>query len=135
MESSIALLKTFIDLMNSGRYEEAREMVSDEVTISEPPGIPYGGRFEGMTGFDEFRRIFGTTWKSWSEGPIWFAEAEGTAVKLSLATAVRRGTGETYTTPLAEFFTFRDGKLVDVKIFYQDIPAFLAVTEDLPARA
>ena len=126
MTTDTERLRSFVGLMSSGRYDEARLMVSSEIVISEPAGIPYGGEFHGLEGFDQFRRTFGATWKSWSDGPIWYAEHAGTVVKLNVITAVSRATGRSYTTPLAEFFTFEGGQLVKIQIFYQDITGFLA---------
>ena len=126
MTTDTERLQAFVSLMNSGRYDEARSMVSSEIVISEPASIPYGGEFHGLAGFDQFRRTFAATWKSWSDGPIWYAEHGGTVVKLNVITAVSRATGRSYTTPLAEFFTFSGGKLVKIQIFYQDISGFLA---------
>jgi hypothetical protein len=125
MTTDTERLQTFVGLMSAGRYDEAREMVSEKLTIHEPAAIPYGGEFHGLAGFDEFRRIFGATWRSWSDGPIWYAEHAGTVVKLNVITAESRATRRSYVTPLAEFFTFEDGSLVDIKVFYQDIPGFL----------
>jgi hypothetical protein len=125
MSTDTERLQRFVELMNSGRYDDARGMLSDDVVIREPPAIPYGGEFKGLAGFDEFRRVFGGTWKSWTDGPIWYAENEGTVAKLNVITAVSRATGKTYSTLLAEFFTFADGKLVEVEVFYQDLPGFL----------
>jgi hypothetical protein len=129
MTTDTQRLQTFVELMNSGCFDEARTMVSDRIVIHEPPLIPYGGEFRGLAGFDEFRRTFAATWKSWADDPIWYAEHDGTVVKLNVITAVSRATGRTYVTPLAEFFTFENGQIVDVKIFYQDTPAFLAAVE------
>ena len=126
MTTDTERLQTFVGLMMSGRYDEARSMVSSDVVIHEPASIPYGGEFHGLEGFDQFRRTFGATWKSWSDGPIWYAEHAGKVVKLNVITAVSRATGRSYTTPLAEFFTFKDGKLAEIQVFYQDIPGFLA---------
>ncbi|GAA1002898.1 hypothetical protein Aple_001980 [Acrocarpospora pleiomorpha] len=125
MTTDTERLKTFVGLMNSGRFDTAREMVAEDVRIEEPDAIPYGGTFTGLAGFDEFRRIFAATWRRWSDGPMWYAENEGTVVKLNVITAVSRATGQEYTTPLAEFFTFTDGKISRITIFYQDVPGFL----------
>jgi len=123
-------LKSFVAMLNSGRYDEARQMISPEIVIHEPDGIPYGGTFVGLEGFDEFRRKFGRTWQSWSDGPIWYSENDGTVVKLNVITAGSRGTGRIYETWLAEFFTFCDGLIVEAKIFYQDVLGFLAAIGD-----
>jgi ketosteroid isomerase-like protein len=133
MTTNTERLRAFVGLMNSGQFDEGRKMISERIVIQEPAAIPYGGEFRGLAGFDEFRRIFGATWKSWSDGPMWYAENDGMVVKLNVITAVSRATGRTYVTPLAEFFTFEDGQITGIKIFYQDITGFLAAVE--PADA
>ena len=61
MTTDTARLQAFVGLMNSGRYDEARSLVSSEIVISEPASIPYGGEFRGLEGFDQFRRAFAAT--------------------------------------------------------------------------
>ena len=126
VESDSDRLRTFVGLMNSGKYSDACEMLSENLTIHEPAVLPYGGELRGVAGFDEFRRLFRETWKSWSDGPIWYSENAGTVVKLNVIQAVSRQTGRSYSTPLAEFFTFENGKITDITVFYQDIPGFLS---------
>jgi hypothetical protein len=126
MTTNTARLKTFVDLMNEGKFDEARAMVSEKVVVREPQAIPYGGDHEGLDGFDTFRSIFAKTWKRWVDGPFWYAEADNTVVKYNTITATSRATGRQYTTRLVELFTFEDGLIVEAVIFYQDVPEFLA---------
>jgi len=129
-------LKKFVDLMNKGRFDEAREMVAEHVVLHEPAAIPYGGEHKGLEGFDRFRDIFAATWKRWQDGPIWYAESDQTVVKYNTITAVSRATGRTYTTRLVELFTFENEKISDVVIFYQNVPEFLAaISPEEPAGA
>ena len=114
-------LRTFVELMSTGQFDTARAMVHPEMTILEPPDIPYGGRFDGLAGFDEFRSRFAATWSSWKDSPMWYAENGDTVVKWNRIQARNRTTGIVYETPLAEFFTFRDGLIVAAEIFYQDV--------------
>lgn len=129
--SDLERLREFVALLSSGEFVEAEKFISDEITIHEPYALPYGGELHGRDGWASFRSIFRQTWKHWVDGPIWYAEAAGTVVKENVITATSRLTGKTCTTRLAEFFTFRDGRIVESRIYYQDIPAVLsAITPD-----
>lgn len=118
-------LQTFVGLMNAGKFDEARDMVSEKVVVREPAAIPYGGDHDGLQGFDRFRSIFAATWKRWEDGPMWYAESAGTVAKYNTITATSRATGRTYTTRLVELFTFEEGLIVEAVVFYQDVPGFL----------
>ncbi len=122
-------LKHFVDLMNAGKYDDARQMVSPKWRVREPDVIPYGGVHEGLEGFDNFRKIFAATWKRWVDGPFTYTEGDDCVIKYNVITATSRVTGREYTTPLAELFRFEDGLLVEAIIFYQDIPGFLAAID------
>lgn len=128
--TNTARLQDFVGLLNQGRFDEARKFVSPTIVMHEPAVIPYGGDFVGLEGFDLFRKRFAATWRKWEDGPIWYAEHNGTVVKHNVIRATSRATGRVYETPLAEFFTFADGKIVEVYIYYQDIPGFLAAIDE-----
>lgn len=130
-QSDLERLREFVTLLSNGNFAEAEQYISDEMTIHEPYALPYGGELHGHEGWATFRSIFRETWKHWVDGPIWYAEAAGTVVKENIVTATSRRTGKTCMTRLAEFFTFRDGMIVESRIYYQDIPAVLsAITPD-----
>lgn len=126
----IERLDDFVALMNAGQYDVAKKYISPDIVLREPDAIPYGGVRHGLAGFDEFRRLFAKTWKRWSDGPFWYAEADGTVAKYNTITATSRATGHEYTTPLVELFRFEDGLIVEVIVFYQDILGFLAAIND-----
>lgn len=129
--SDLDRLREFVALLSQGDFREAEKFISPDITIHEPYALPYGGELHGLEGWATFRSIFRQTWKGWVDGPIWYAEANGTVVKENIITATSRRTNKTCTTRLAEFFTFRDGTIVESRIYYQDIPAVLsAITPD-----
>lgn len=124
-------LRDFVAMCSRGDFDGAKGYLSESVTIHEPYVLPYGGDLEGHEGWESFRANFGKTWRRWVDGPMWFAAAEGTVIKENVITATSRRTGKTCTTRLAELFSFVDGKVVDIRIYYQDIPAVLAaITPD-----
>lgn len=125
-------LREFVALMSSGDVAEAEKYIATDIAIHEPYALPYGGELRGREGWDTFRKIFRQTWKRWVDGPIWYAEADGTVVKENIVTATSRLTGKTCTTRLAEIFTFRDGKIVESRIYYQDVAGVLSALTPEP---
>lgn len=125
-------LRDFVALLTAGDFDAAADYISPDIAIHEPNALPYGGEMRGVKGWETFRSIFRQTWKHWSDGPIWYAEAAGTVVKENIVTATSRLTGKTCTTRLAEIFTFREGKIIESRIYYQDIPAVLSAITPAP---
>lgn len=125
-------LREFVALMSSGHVVEAKKYISADIAIHEPYALPYGGELRGHDGWETFRRIFRQTWMQWVDGPIWYAEADGTVVKENIVTATSRLTGKSCTTRLAEIFTFRDGKIVESRIYYQDVAGLLSAITPEP---
>lgn len=125
-------LREFVALMSRGDVSEAEKFISPDIAIHEPYGLPYGGEMRGREGWETFRSVFRQTWKHWEDGPIWYAEANGTVVKENIVTATSRRTGKSCTTRLAEIFTFRDGKIVETRIYYQDVAGLLSAITPEP---
>jgi len=125
-------LREFVALLTRGDFGGAEKFISPDITIHEPYALPYGGELRGREGWETFRSIFRQTWKQWVDGPIWYAEANGTVVKENIVTATSRRTNKTCTTRLAEIFTFREGKIVESRIYYQDLPAVLSAITPEP---
>jgi ketosteroid isomerase-like protein len=130
--TNLGRLRDFVALLNSGDYEGATDYISPDITIHEPYALPYGGELRGLEGWGTFRSLFRQTWKNWSDGPIWYAEADGTVAKENIVTATSRLTGKICTTRLAEIFTFREGKIIESRIYYQDIASVLSAITPAP---
>jgi hypothetical protein len=118
-------LKTFVGLIYDGKFDTARNMISEKVVVREPAALPYGGDHVGLDGFDRFLSLVAATWTRWVDGPMWYAEAAGTVAKCNTITATSRATGRDYSTRLVELYTFEAGLIVEIVVFYQDVPEFL----------
>jgi ketosteroid isomerase-like protein len=119
--SAVDVVRRFYDLVEAGEFDEVRALLHDDVVISEPPQLPFGGTYLGPTGFDALiDRIVGiATFAVADGGHRQFQDGDPVLVHFDFElTSV--ATGERVRTPLVELFTVRAGKIAKLDIYYKD---------------
>lgn len=101
---------------SSGNLAGALACMADDIVVIEPPYLPYGGIYRGKA---EFQKLFALIGEhgDLSTVKMNYAVAEGDKVFVSLG-FVDRKTGKRM--DLVEQSIVRDGKIVEMKIFYFD---------------
>lgn len=115
MNSKDIVLKMYA-AAGSGDVAGAIACMDDNVTVIEPPYLPYGGTYQGK---QEFLRLFGLIgeYGDLSTVKMHYAVAEGDLVFVALQ-FIDRKTGKPM--QLVEQSTVKNGKIVEMKIFYFD---------------
>jgi ketosteroid isomerase-like protein len=83
------------------------------VDWTEAAGFPHGGTYSGPDAVLEnvFMNL-GSEWETLTAVPEEFVAAGDTVVSLGLYSGVYRATGKRFSTPFANVWTLRDGKVV-----------------------
>jgi ketosteroid isomerase-like protein len=99
-----------------GDFEKVMACLDQNLVVDEPPFLPYAGLYRG---FDGFQRLMSEISKflDLSAMKLQYLVADGDRV-FGILAVVDRATGEDVL--LAEQSTLRDGKVIEMRIFYYD---------------
>ena len=113
-------VQRFFQLAASGERAAIEDMMHDDICVFEAESLPFGGEHRGKDAFFALvRRVFG----NWSEVELetehYVAEGDRVVALVNFRARSRR-TGEPFCMPLAEVWTFRDGKIAEIRPYYFD---------------
>lgn len=120
--------RDYMQLGHSGdaSFDAMQETLDPEVVLHQSPDLPYGGEFKGHAGYrkwaDAMRAIFD---RVDAQNPKFYESGDTVVIMCDLLTRTR-GTGEEMTLPMAQVVTVRDGKIVEFRPFYWNVPAYVA---------
>jgi uncharacterized protein len=115
-EASRTTVMSMYTAAGGGDFAAAMACMADDIAVIEPPYLPYGGVYRGKT---EFQQLLGriNEYADLSAMKMENVVAEGERVLVSLQIGDRK-TGKPL--QLLEQSIVRDGKIVEMKIFYFD---------------
>lgn len=122
------VVRRFYDLLAEGKVEDSLQLIADDVTIHESAALPYGGEYHGVSGMRELlSRMEGCAALS-NVGGIEYIDTHGeqTIVRMGMR-ATNRTSGKAIDTQIAEIYTVRHGKVVDVDVYYRDPTAITEI--------
>lgn len=125
-EKGEATVREFYGLVAEGRLEDACGVLHDELIIRVPPGLPYSGDYHGPAGFlDDMSRITAL----FEPKPVrvdYLGTTDPVVLKI-LGRFTSRTSGRSLETDIVELFYVRDGKIVELDIYYKDPAAITAL--------
>jgi ketosteroid isomerase-like protein len=117
--SNLAVVKGFYDLVGQGKLEEAEAFLHEDLVIKVPPGMPYSGEYRGPQGFrDDMAAIM----ELYDPKPLnveYFDNEDPVVIKID-GGFTSKATGEHHHQDIVELFYVRDGKIVELDIYYKD---------------
>lgn len=123
------IARRMIDSFRAGDTETAFNCVHPEGVISEADNLPYGGDWVGPDGFREIIATMSTTLEIDIIDYTVFDSDDVTIMKANI-TFTSIATGNKVTMPIVELYRARDGKLIDMDIFYKDTAALIALSQE-----
>ncbi|MGI9077489.1 MAG: nuclear transport factor 2 family protein [Gemmatimonadaceae bacterium] len=114
----------------SGIIRRAREsgILADSVEwwVAGPPGVlPFAGTWRGIAGIAEFERQLGATMRYDRVELRRYLVSGDDVAALFLGAGVAKATGRPFESEIVRLYTFRDGKVVRVRNYY-DTAAYVA---------
>jgi len=101
-------------------FSELAAHLHADVVAHQGPTVPYPGDWHGAAGLERFFATFTDTWSSLLLTDTKYFEGEsGVAVAMRMR-ATARATGKQLDTRVGHFFTFEDGLIRDIDVFYAD---------------
>lgn len=114
-----------------GSMEDVFELLDPEVVIHEVDSVPYPGTFRGHEGFVQVGGGFQAAWEM--VGPLRYTligdADEDKVVSIVQVDVKSRATGRPFDLRMTEIYTVRDGRIVDIDMYYRDTAAMAAVTD------
>jgi len=120
MDSTTAKNKAFILEMigQKKRLQDYPDKVSPEMVVREPSSLPFGGTYIGLDSFEEFypavRKFY-----DFSRFELQQVYGDGDDV-FAIIKAGIANTNDSLL--LCEHITFREGKIIEVQLFFYDFP-------------
>jgi hypothetical protein len=131
-QENIDVVKRFEDLMvpsleetdhdaSEQRLRQILDILDPEVTFYATPSIPHGGTYVGHDAFFKMGEQFRDLWEIGDGVQMEYIDGGGDRV-ITLAewTAISRHTGKSVPVRMVEVLTIRDGRIKELRAFYED---------------
>ena len=106
-------------------FDTMQATLDPEVVLHQSPDLPYGGEFIGHAGYrrwaDAMRAIFD---KVDAQKPQFYEQGDTVVVQCELLTR-NRHTGEEMALPMVQVVRVRNGRIVEFRPFYWNVPAYV----------
>lgn len=115
-----ATLRAVFEKMFAGDLNALIEIIDDDVSFHQAPGLPYGGEGRGIQEtLDLFQKIK-ETWIRVKVDVVALTSGGDFVIALFKMDATSRATGQRYQGPIAEVFQFKNDKVIDWRLIYWD---------------
>jgi ketosteroid isomerase-like protein len=119
-ETSLAVVTRFGDAVSTGNLDEVRRLLDEDVVVHEAGGLPYSGDYHGPQGFIDLLTTMTEVFEL-TPGPIDRTPLDDDTVvcRFRLRFTVR-GSGRSVEMNLVELYRVRQGRIVDLDVYYKD---------------
>jgi ketosteroid isomerase-like protein len=114
-----AVVEEFLRLMGHGQASCALGLVSDDVTVSEPEGLPHGGEYRGKKAFVEVLRALAANYRL-DVADVRVINGGSVIVAMADVQWTSVSTGRSLDTRLCELYTVADGLITSIEVFPKD---------------
>jgi hypothetical protein len=125
-KSAVATVRQFYDFCSAGDLEGATRLLHEDLAIHEPVALPYGGEYRCPAGF---REIMGRITEQFEPSVVSIKCLDsGNPVVVRLVGRFKsRATGRSVDMDVVELHTVRDGRIVDLDVYYKDPAAIVGL--------
>jgi len=113
----------------TGNFGILAPFFSPDVVLHQARALPYGGVWRGHRGMERFFMAMSRTWSDFEMVEQKFLSTTDTAVVLTRVEARARSTGRNVSFPILQTLRMVDGRIAEVRPFYWDTAAIVAVLD------
>ena len=124
-----AAARKLLDSMIAGDIAGALSALHDDVVVHEAESLWYPGDWKGLEGFGRVIELMTAKVDLKVHGYEVF-DADTRTVMNAQVTFTSKATGRTLDMSIVEIYQARDGKLIDMDIYYKDTAAVIALAEE-----
>jgi ketosteroid isomerase-like protein len=119
--ANVATVRRFYDLALSGDLDSASGLLDERIVVHEPPGLPYGGEFHGVSGWREITERENALMATELLTAIEFSDVDGETVLMKVKVRfTSRKTGRSTDTDVVELLKVSGGRLTEFDVYYKD---------------
>ena len=107
-------------------FDEMRETLAPEVVLRQSPDLPFGGDYVGYEGYERWAVTMGSIFDKLEVTEREFFEQADKVIVVCRFITRSRINGSVQDLPMAQVVTVRNGKIVDFRPFYWNVPAYVA---------
>lgn len=121
-----AVIKQIFKAFYAGDMARMEQFIDPGIRIWQSEGLPYSGRYEGLSGFMEMSQRVYANAEVENRFSRMLDSGDETVVFMDLK-FTDRASGRTAESPNVEWYTFKDGRVVNVDVYYKDAGAVAAL--------
>jgi ketosteroid isomerase-like protein len=110
----------FYTALLNADWDTAAQLVTDDLTVVEAPGLPFGGTYHGIAGLKSLVRSVFANFQHLKVTPMSITANHNNAAVLIRAEGLGLTTGKPFDTLICEWLTFRDNRIATISPFYWD---------------
>lgn len=126
--SGSAVLESLLTAFYAGDTAAVSALLSPDVTVHQSDNLPYSGEWQGVIGFFDMATIIGTNFELENLSRRIIEQGNEAVLFLDLKFTSRKTGKVGYTTNL-EWYTFEDGKIADINVYYKDAVLIAALND------
>lgn len=129
MTAPQAVVGEFMKAIGEERLDDARALLHEDFVVHEAGGMPFSGEYYGPQGFFDLYAKMTADLVLTPGSAIQYLLAEDTVAMRFRLTLTARASGNSVEMNLVEVYTVRDGRIVDLDVYYKDPSAVAALLQ------
>ncbi|WP_374946340.1 nuclear transport factor 2 family protein [Agreia sp.] len=127
--SGRSVLESLLEAFYAGDMEVVSALLSPDVTVHQSDNLPYSGEWKGVSGFFDMATTLGSNFEIENLSRRIIEQGNEAVLFLDLKFTSRKTGKVGYTTNL-EWYTFEDGKIADINVYYKDAVVISALNDE-----
>jgi ketosteroid isomerase-like protein len=121
-----AVIAQMFEAFYAGDMARLEQFIDPEIRVWQSAGLPYSGVYEGIAGFLEMAQKVYAHAEVDNRLSRMLDSGDETVVFMDLK-FTDRASGRTAESPNVEWYTFKDGRVVSIDVYYKDSAAVAAL--------
>lgn len=125
MSTNVEIVRSIYAAGLAGDLQGMLRHVDPEIRCYEAASLPYGGEYHGHEGFSRLMMAVFSSWASFTAEVKDMLDAGPTVIALIQLRVTLKESNRLVEMPIAEIWTLRDGKAIELRPFYWDTAQLL----------
>lgn len=122
------VIESLLNAFYSGDIPTVESLLAPSITVHQSAGLPYSGDFHGVEGFMTMASLLGRAFELENLSRKVLDSGNESVLFLDLK-FISRDTGKVGFTSNVEWYTFEDGKILDINVYYKDAALISGLTQ------